>query len=116
MNQESPIVCTTYEEINSLIPLITQLYNAGCYVHFLNLDHMNENCNFIQDSYKVIFITANLKQAAKIIINLYNEHFPPKDDEDDEDDDDDDEEDDDDETEVDPEIAFTCPVCDILTL
>ena len=103
MNQESPIVCTTYEEINSLIPLITQWYNAGCYVHFLNLEHMNGNCNFIQDSYKVIFITADLKQAARIIINLYNEHFR-------------DEEDDDDETEVDPEIAFTCPVCDILTL
>ena len=100
MNQESPIVCTTYEEIQSLIPLITQWYNAGCYVYFLNLDHMNGNCNFIQDSYKVIFITAELKQAARIIINLYNEHFR-------------DEEDDDD---VDPEMAFTCPVCDILTL
>ena len=99
MNQESPIVCTRHEEIQSLVPLITQWYNAGCYVYFLNLDHMNGNCNFIQDTYKVIFIAAELKQAARVIINLYNEHFRNEEDDD-----------------IDPEMAFTCPVCSILTL
>ena len=80
-----------------------------------------KNCNVIQDSFKVIFIPDDLKQAAKIIINLYNEHFPPReDDEDDNDEDDNDEEvddnDDDVDNEVDPQVAFTCPACGVLTL
>ena len=81
---------------------------------------MNEHCNLIQDSFKVIFIPADLEQAAIIIINQYNEHFPPRDDDEDDNDDedynDDEDDDDDDDNEVDPQMAFTCPACGVLLL
>ena len=128
MDYQNPIVCTNYEEITALIPMITRWYQDGTFVHFIKQEHMNENCNLIQDSFKVIFIPADLEQAARIIINQYNEHFPPREDDEDDNDDEDyndeedynddevDDNDDDVDNEVDPQIAFTCPACGVLTL
>ena len=78
MNQESSIVCASHKDITELIPFITQWYNSGKYVHFLNLEHKNLNCFLMESNYIVIFIPVDLKQAAKIIINEYNNHFPVK--------------------------------------
>ena len=125
MDYQNPIVCTNYEEINALIPMITGWYQDGTFVHFIKQEHMYENCNLMQDSLdpaiKLIFISADLEQAARIIINQYNEHFPPReDDEDDNDEDDNDEEvddnDDDIDNEVYPQVAFTCSACGVSTL
>ena len=125
MNQS--IVCLTYSEIENQMPFITNSYNNGKYVHFLNLTHQNMNCPFIENTI-IIFIPVELKQAANIIINQYNYHFCVNEDDDDdddndeddgdEDDDDDNDEDDGDEDDaaIDPIIAFTCPACSVLTL
>ena len=123
MNQEFSIVCETHLEITNLIPFITQWYNTGKYVHFLNVEHKNLNCFLMGNNYIVIFIPVELKQAAKIIINEYNNHFHVNEDDEDDDndvdddnDEDDGDEEDDDETKIDPIIAFTCPACSVLTL
>ena len=69
------------------------------------------------DNTITIFIPVELKQAARIIINEYNNHFcVNEDDEDDDNDEDDGDEDDGDESTIDPTIAFTCPACSVLTL
>ena len=113
MNQGSYIVCLTYSEIEHQIPFITKSYNNGKYVHFLNVQHQNMNCPFIENTI-TIFIPVELKQAARIIINEYNNHFCVN--EDDEDDDDNEDDGDEDDAAIDPTIAFTCPACSVLTL
>ena len=45
MNQGFSIVCLTYSEIENQIPFITNSYNNGKYVHFLNVLHQNMNCS-----------------------------------------------------------------------
>ena len=76
------IVCLTYKQITALVPMIRQWYKEGIFVHFIRLEHMNANCSIKEDSkypcIKVIFITADLEQAARNIINQYNEHFNPE--------------------------------------
>ena len=101
MDQKTYYMCTTHAELQSLIPLITECYNNGCFVYFLNLNHQEGTCTYIEENYIVIFIDAQLKQAARAIINLYNEHFRLTDEDGDE---------------IDPQRAFTCPICNILTL
>ena len=110
------IVCLNYSEITQLIPFITNCYNNGNYVHFLNILHQELNCSLLENTV-TIFIPVELRQAARIIINEYNNHFcVNEDDEDDDDEDDDNDEDDGDENTMDPTIAFTCPACCVLPL
>ena len=94
-------MCTTHAELQSLIPLITECYNNGCYVYFLNYNHQEETCTYSEENYIVIFINAQLKHSARQIIDLYNEHFKLTDEDGDD---------------IDPLTAFTCPICNILTL
>ena len=141
MNQEDAIMCSTYSEITELIPFITQCYNAGIYVHFLNNNHQSVNCYAIEKT-QIIYIPNTLRQAAQIVINTYNEHFGINENDDNDDDNNDDNDDDnsenndeheenkennennesDDENEqneetfIDSNIAFTCPSCHIQTL
>ena len=143
MNQEGAIMCSTYSEITELILFITQCYNTGIYVHFLNNNHKSVNCYAIEKT-QIIYIPNTLRQAAQIVINTYNEHFGinENDDNDDDNNDDDNNDDNDDdnsenndeheennennesddeneqneETFIDSNIAFTCPSCHIQTL
>ena len=132
------IMCSTYPELTELIPLITQSYNSGIYVHFINNIHQGVNCYAIENT-QIIYIPSSLRQAARIVINLYNEHFGMNENDDDDDDNNDDNDDDnsesndeheennennesDEENEqheesfIDENIAFTCPACHIQTL
>ena len=117
MNQGFSIVCLTHSELENQIPFITNCYNNSTYVHFINVLHQNMNCSLLENTI-TIFIPVELKQAARIIINEYNNHFcVHEDDEDDDDNEEDDGDDDDgDESTIDPTIAFTCPACNVLTL
>ena len=89
MNQGFSIVCLTYSEIENQIPFITNSYNNGKYGHFLNVIHQNMNCFLIENTI-TIFIPVELKQAARIIINEYNNHFCVNEDDEDDDNDEDD--------------------------
>ena len=85
MNQENAIECSTYSEIEELMAFITECYNNGIYVHFINRNHRNINCYAIEKT-QIIYIPSELRQAAKIIINAYNEHFCMNENDDDDDD------------------------------
>ena len=85
-----PIVCYTDEDINAIVPLVTQWFIDHQYLHFNAVTHLNMDCDINKQlvssgqhpTVKVIYIAKHLRQAVKIIMRQLGIHFPDDIDED----------------------------------
>ena len=86
----NPIVCYTDEDINGIVPLVTQWFMDQQDLHFNGVTHFNMDCginkqmvrNGQHPTVKVIYIAKHLRQAVKIIMQQLRINFPDNSDED----------------------------------
>ena len=90
MEPEYPLICRTVEDINAIVPLVTNWFMQDMAFHFNRVRHLNCDCGENKasvrggshPSVKVIYIPGVLLKKAMIIIKQINEHFPAEDEED----------------------------------
>ena len=97
------------QQLNALIPYLTEDYIDNKWIHICKLQHGDINCSehsqFLQSgqlpTLSIVYIPACLAQGIRIILNQLIEHFQY----------DDDNDEDDDKNNVDADDMMMCPGC-----
>ena len=84
MEPQYPLICRTVDDLNAIVPLVTNWFMQNISLHFNHVRHLNINCGEHkgdvragrQPSIKVIYMPGGLLKKAMIIIRQLNIHFP----------------------------------------
>ena len=77
-------ICEDYQQLNALVEPLTIDHNEQIRIHFCNINHRDVYCcdeaQMLHDgthpTIAIVYISNNLLQGAKVIINQLLEHFP----------------------------------------
>ena len=80
------LICTTHQEITALVSKITEFYMANIAVHFCKIQHRGVICTNgasllhkgEHPQIQVVYISSDLKAAAKVIIRNLKDIFKPE--------------------------------------
>ena len=90
MEPQYPLICRTVDDLNAIVPLVTNWFMQNISLHFNHVRHLNIDCGehkaYVragrQPSVKVIYMPGVLLKKAMIIMKQINIHFPLGDEED----------------------------------
>ena len=103
-------IVTEVNELNDLLPTLTTLFLNNTKVHFNKINH-SATCthysammrNNQHPSIKIIYISPNMQQAVRLVLQQLQQDLPP--------DNNDDDDDDDADGLDDHDVIFMCPLC-----
>ena len=83
-NISFPIVCHTEEELEDVIPFITEVFYQNNHYHFNPLSHKDENCARSKHEikmgehvgFKIVYIAEHLRRKCLQIIAMLNKKYP----------------------------------------